>query len=364
MLRIPVIKATQRDFTIYIGRMTARQLLDSGITTEWDPSLGWDLEQQGYQRAPVERHYRQIGRFLAREGEPLMPTAALLAARESELGLLPFEEIPDSGGLGHITIPDGRYLCIVDYQHRWRGLRYAIEDLKAEHLQEFIVPVVILADAPIFEEIRQFYLVNNKQKRIDTDLALTLMQAMATESDLEELYNLAGPGNRFRIRATRLVAAIAGMPNTPWTGRIAAPNVRVPSQVASLKSFVDSLRPLVSARSPVRDLDDPSLVAVIVNYWMGIKQVMPGPFASPEQYSIQKSPGLFVMHRVAAAHVFPLCISNLDFAPDSVAGILRKSQTYMADSFWQTGGPVAAYSSPAGHRELASQIVEEIKKSP
>ncbi|HUV44406.1 MAG TPA: hypothetical protein VMW13_06210 [Dehalococcoidales bacterium] len=60
LLRIAVIRLTQQGKTIYIGKMAAGEILARGVTTEWDPDKGWDLSQQGYQRAPNEKHYRRI----------------------------------------------------------------------------------------------------------------------------------------------------------------------------------------------------------------------------------------------------------------------------------------------------------------
>src|SRR3990172_392041 len=37
-----------------------------------------------------------------------------------------------------------------------------------------------MADVPRQEEIKQFYLINSKQRRVDTDLALALLQTMAS----------------------------------------------------------------------------------------------------------------------------------------------------------------------------------------
>jgi DGQHR domain-containing protein len=204
-IEIPVIKIAQQGKKIYLGKMTGKEILENCITTEWDPNLGWDLTQQGYQRAPDKKHYTRIANFLREEGDPLLPTSALIAAREAEYGLLPFEPYdkayPD---IGKLMIPEGRLLFIVDYQHRWRGIQYAVEHLKCDNLLNFQIPVIIMADVLRYEEIRQFYLINSKQKRVDTDLGLALLQTMATQANEAELMNFVGPGKKYRIRATRL----------------------------------------------------------------------------------------------------------------------------------------------------------------
>jgi len=301
-MRIPVIKTVQKDVTLYIGKMTAEDLLKVGVITEWDPNLGWDLEHQGYQRSPMMKHYKRIGEFLIMEEDPLLPTCALLSGREEEYGVLNFRSFrTNAPDFGYLEIPEGRLLFIVDYQHRWRGFKYAIEEKGVTRLKDFQVAVVIMANPPRYEEIRQFYLVNNKQRRVDTDLALALMQTMASAADEAELINLVGPGTRYRIRATRLTFRLAAQPTGCWVNRIQEPNVAaVLSQVASPKSFADSLRPILSKRCVLSELTDNELIRVITDYWEGIKIVVPSAFSSPHNHAIQKTPGLFSMHRVAA----------------------------------------------------------------
>ena len=365
MLEIPVIKITQQGKKIYIGKMTGKDILDRCITTEWDSNLGWDLNTQGYQRAPIKKHYMRIAKFLRGEGDPLLPTSALLAARENEYGLLEFvpydQAHPD---IGKIRIPRERLIFIVDYQHRWRGLKYAVEDLKCDNLLNFQVPVIIMADVSRYEEIRQFYLINSKQKRVDTDLGLALLQTLATGASEKELMNFAGPGRNYRIRATRLTFKIAEKTQGPWAGKIMDPNmIPTGNQVVSIKSFVDSLQPVLSRRSPVHIKTDDELIQLILDYWSGIEQLMPNTFASPKGYAIQTTVGVYVMHRVAVKKVFHDCIQQNDMSSTRVAQILNKAKAqYMNENFWRIGGSTKPYSSGSGVKELAEMIIEALKK--
>lgn len=361
-MKIPVIKCTQKGTTLYIGKMTIESLLQMGITTEWDPNLGWNLEEQGYQRAPMEKHYKRIATFLINEKDPLLPTCALLSAREEKYGMLNFMPVSKSDAdFGYLEIPEDRLLFIVDYQHRWRGFKYAIEEKEHSSLNNFAVPVVIMANAHIYEEIRQFYLINSKQKRVDTDLALALMQTMADAANEIELINLAGPGKRYRIRATRLTFRLAALAKGTWAGRIQEPNMPPkPEQVASPKSFADSLRPILSNRCPLHTLPDDTLLQYIVNYWKGIEILMPKAFAQPANYAIQKTPGLFSMHIVAAKRIFPLCQEFRDFSPKSIAGILSNANEWIKEEFWKTGGEISHWGGASGHKALADKIIERI----
>ena len=360
---IPVIRIQQRGVTVYVGRMTAAELLEHAYVHEWNPAIGWNLADpaQGYQRQPIRDHYRGIAEFLKREGDPLMPTAALLSARESELGKLPYRAIKRGSVFGHLRLPEGRQLVIVVYQHRWHGLEYAINTMGIGSLGEFAIPVIVLADASRFEEMRQFYLVNSKQRRVDTDLALTLMHAMSSAQTDEQMFNLVGPGSRYKIRGTRILVSILQRGSGPWHDRVQEPNMPTdPARTASMKSFVDSLRPLISNRSPIHRLNDDDFVKVLLVYWEGILEAMPQAAANPRGFAVQKSVGLFVLHRVAAGSIFrnygdPLRLSSAD-----VASAISGARSFMTPGFWATGGSVGQYSSGAAHKELADQIMSAL----
>ena len=358
MTRIQVVRFNQAGSRLYSGTMTVGQLMNYAIIDEWNPSVGWDLERQGYQRAPNEEHFRRIAAFLKDQGAPLLPTNALLASRDRDYGRLEFT--PVDGDLGHLDIPEGRDLYIIDYQHRWRGFEYAVKELGQTQLRDTVIPVTILSDTLRFEEMKQFYLINNKQRRVDTDLALTLMQAMATASTEAELVNLVGPGNRYQIRASRLVVQIAESSSGPWVGRIQEPNVpATDEQTATIKSFVESLRPIVSTRSPVYSLPDSELIEIIMSIWTGVLDLWPEWKASPEQFAIQKNIGLYVIHRVARQLLIPNMLSSGDRSAASVTAELSSRRVGALDKeFWRAGtsSKIGPYSSAAGHRQLAQLI--------
>ena len=364
MTQIDVVRFKQHGYTLFSGVMTVGQLMDHAVPTEWDPEIGWDenrLAEQGYQRAPVDKHWRSIGGFLSKEQNPLLPTHALLASRNADFGILKFT--PLQGALGHLEIPEHRRLFLVDYQHRWRGFRYAIEEMGMHILREVEIPVTILADTPLYEEMKQFYLINNKQKRVDTDLALTLIHSMAAEATEEELANLVGAGNRFRIRATRLVVRFLQTEIGPWAGRIQEPNMDAQDdQTASIKSFVDSLRPIVSTRSIVHKYSDDDVFELVEAVWDGILDLYQDWEASNSQYAVQRSVGLFVFHRVAAAYLIPEMVHSDDWSREYVSFLLSEGKSErLSRDFWRVGGGIGAFSSGAGQTQLAQLIVADLE---
>jgi hypothetical protein len=97
-----------------------------------------------------------------------------------------------------------------------------------------------------------------------------------------------------------------------------------------------------------------------VDYWKGIEILMPKAFAQPANYAIQKTPGLFSMHIVAAKRILPLCQELGDFSPKSIAGILSKADEWIKEEFWKTGGKISHWGGAGGHKALADEIIKKI----
>lgn len=371
-MEIPVLKVKQSGKVLYLGAMRVRDLLASCVIDTWDPAKIHDIAQQGYQREVNETHVARIADWLTNDQEPFMPNGALLSAREDEYGTLPFEETGASepATYGRLTIQEGRQLFIVDYQHRWQGLRRAIEIGERTALLDHIIPVTIMSNATRYHEMIQFYLINSKQKRIDTDLALALVQTLAGDTEMAELENLVGRDKRYRIRATRLTFKLALSTSGAWAGRIKLPHdVPQPDAVLSMKSFADSLALIVSSRSPVRDLDDDRLISLIGTYWTAMSELMKDAFQNPRDYSIQKTPGVFSMHIVAAKTVLKLCQKKDDYSVDTMRTYLaaaneavgQDTTRYMRSDFWVGKGQVKQYGGSGGHRSLATLVREKIE---
>lgn len=228
-----------------------------------------------------------------------------------------------------------------------------------------------MPDVKRYEEIKQFYVINSKQRRIDTDLALALLQTMAPTTQEKELVGLVGPGKKYRIRATRLTFEIASSGRGgPWSGRIKQPHdLPEPEAVLSVKSFADSLQPIVSSRSPVYGLTDSELVDTVNRYWTALADLMPEAFANPKEHSVQKTPGVFSLHIVAAKTVFRLCRQEKDFSAKRIGEFLKAANNarpddqtrYMTSEFWVSRGEVKQYGGSGGHRSLATYIRNKIE---
>lgn len=293
-ITIPTLKLVQQGCTMYLGRMTARDLVDISKVDYWVPGVPDD--RQGYQREAREARLRRIGRFLVGKLYPtrLMPGAILLNAREQ----LAFED--DGDGIGRLTLRSGQPLWIVDGQHRVGGLRYAIEKLGSADVRDQQLPVVITENLDRFAEMMQFFVINQEQKKIRTDLANRLLQQQAR--DTEGFTRLLEQGLEWKVRATALSDRLNADRDSVWLGRVQMPNQKKnPDHIIKEISFTTSLRPVVAGTSILSRLHVDQLSEVLGRYWKALAELMPEPFESPEKHVIQKTPGVFSLHAI-----FPL----------------------------------------------------------
>ena len=149
---------------MYLATPPMENLINRCKIDEWDPLLREDkfsdirewLEKQGYQRKPTITRLKYISKYLYKAERrnalfSVFPSSIILSFR----GELTF--IPDSWGAdhGYLELQASDTFYIVDGQHRFGGLKYAIIDDKIEELLSFQVPITILECKSKIDEIKQ-----------------------------------------------------------------------------------------------------------------------------------------------------------------------------------------------------------------
>lgn len=280
---------------MYLATMKALELRE-GLRSGRIKVDVWTPENpNGYQRAHSKTRSRAFGRFISVVGN-ISPTAYLLSIRGNS-DLLQYSD-------GYLTIPDDVTIWLTDGQHRAKGIEYAIDEMKVS-LENFELPVVILPTKDAYEEAKQFVIINKTQKGVRTDLAERHLQQAVTKEGYAKL--------RLDLKEGRLPKAIfADMEWRPravdiadelnktslvWKGRIRVPNVSQPTATVSQKSFTDSLEPILT-HPDFKDLSKDVQVKILENYWTAIRDMMISAFASPEDYVVQKTTGVFVFHGI------------------------------------------------------------------
>lgn len=342
---------TGKGRSIYLTTLKVKDLID-----ERDIKIDfWRKEEklgtnQGYQRIPTRARLLKIVKFVEEEENPIFPTTILLGGREK----LEFKSRDGEEG----TLKLNRPLWIIDGQHRILGLRLAVGK-GYDEWKEREIPVVILDNFSKPEETIQFYILNTTQKRVPTDLAQRLIRKIS----YEEVSPIAfSPSDEWKIKGLQVVDLLneTSEENNVWFERIRLPNTEKRRyHIINQNSFLTSLKPLLS-QGALQGKEKPSDICykIIRNYWLAIKEIIPEPFASPREYVIQKTPGVFSLHDLANR----IMLGTNDFTVAYFKKILEKVfDDKYGELFWRSKGEGAAiYNSMKGFKVLANLLEANI----
>lgn len=364
-IKVHAIRFEQNGRVFYTAVIPVGELIDRSRVDVW--SADASPEKVGYQRAPSSVRLRQVANYLEKDGA-IMPVGGLVNARaeaENQYGeVLEFApETQDGNGIasGWLSIPDSATpLWIVDMQHRLGGFGIAVHSDGRDDLAEFPVVVTIADGLSKMEEIEQFELINTTQKKVRTDLARRLMaiQAQDTDRRLEidrrgKLWEARGP----------IVTEWLNKNGTTWKAMIIPPNKskrEMPKGIVRETSFVTSLKPIL--QTPLFQRMNEEQVAVLIDrYWQAIARMFPAAFASPNEYVIQKTTGVFSLNSL-----FPEVVELVRSGPgDLTVDNLEKAidpWRDLSEDFWEAGNPegAATYGGMKGFSLLAAELRQKL----
>lgn len=350
-----VIPAEQDETRLFIGVAKAKDLIRVTTVDPYNPKIGPTDEGQGYQRPPERSRVTQIGRYLIeQEGGGLFPTAVLLAARY---------DLSYDKKQGTITITSDQPLQIVDGQHRLAGLHYAIEEKEETRLADYSIPFVIMEGIDRMTEMTQFRIVNGTAKQVRTDLVnmiLTATYAGMKRGDVPKK-------DLWRIIVSNAVDKLAKNPESPWRGMITLPGeastrgeggkpVRATSLITSLRPVYVWLKEtsgIMEQECRDADAEIEYLYRVVADYWEAVKQVVPGAFENPSDYVIQKTPGIFSLHKLLRHLLSDMYRGRRRFDVPTFVEFLQQSPEITDPDFWhKDAGRASVYGSMKGFNEL------------
>lgn len=351
------IPAEQDGNHLYIGVAKAKDLVALTTVDYYNPELDPTDDDQGYQRPPERSRITKIGRYLIEgEGDRLFPTAVLLASRTK----LEYDKKE-----GKISVSSKSPLQIVDGQHRLAGLKYAIEEKSAAHLENFHVPFVIIETPDRLVEMTQFRIVNGTAKQVRTDLVNMILTATYSGMKRTEIPEKV----QWKIVVSNVVDRLAKSPETPWYGLIALPGestsrseggktVRATSLITSMQPVYVWLKDVSGIlNEQCRSMDDEIeyMVQLMSDYWSAIKEVVPEAFENPSGYVIQKTPGIFSLHLLLRHLLGNMFRGRRKFDKFTFVEFLKESPEIRNADYWSTDskGPSASvYGSMKGFQEL------------
>lgn len=368
-LTLPALALRQNGYRIYVTGIRAEDLEPFTQIDHYNPKLEPDDPQQGYQRKEDAPRIKKLGNWLRKQLEEgagvLMPTAILASTRDGEVD---FDDKAKT-----VTLHRSNPLYVVDGQHRRAGLRYAIYDKGLDEFRDFEMPLVIVEDLTREIEMQQFAVVNGTQKGVRTDLVnMILTQLAAAKGD-----DFIDEKDQWKVVVSRTIAALNDEPDGPWEGRIVMPNERAYTkadradnpelahrQLVRATSFMTSLRPIydyLRQYFDIQNLDTETraqrLTAVVSAFWKAIEKMNPEAFANPGDYVLQKTPGIFALHRLCAGLLPTMHVATRKWDRENFIEVLEPCTELGDPDYWNAeNGEAAKYGSMKGFAELAENL--------
>lgn len=351
-IRMAGLRQDVREF--YVGPLRAADVIKLGRVAEWHEG-----SDDGYQRAPEAARIRKIANFLKNESIPLLPSSVLLSHRGPAL-----EKRETSPGFYEITINDHDVLWIVDGQHRVKGLEMAIEKYGLERFKDFELPVVLMEFDDVTEEAHQFQLINENMKKVNTMLARRLLQMRMSKGGAEVRQAIREARRLWEADSVEVIKSLTNKSTSVWYNRVQSPNVKKgPDHVVRELSFSTSLRPLLTD-DLTRDLTVERIAEYLESYWDAWHDMIPEAFSEPNDFVIQKTAGVFILHQVAK-YVLRLLVSRHTLNPtkEDILLILKDSGEAAEVDYWRVGNTegAALAGSMGGFKMVADIIVETLQ---
>ena len=367
-ITFPAISFTQSDRKMFLATPTVQDLFNKCKVDAWRPELKRNqltpqefLCQQGYQRNPTRSRASKAARYITGPNA-IFPCTILLSSREA----IRFEPYAQGEPNGVLTFLSGQSLYIVDGQHRFDGLRHAIQEMEDETLLDFRLPVTIMESSSKVDEIKQFIQINKHQQKVKTDLANRLIHMLKEANEI----SIAEEGldqKDWQTRAVTLAEKLNADQKSVWYGRIVKPNAsRSEFAIAGEGEFTKSLRKVLDADIGGKSFQsDEKMIEVINNYWNAIKSFVPEAFITPADHVIQKTPGFYTWH-LALPTVLAECSLEYGrkFSENNLRSILNRANEggeYLSLEYWESGGDAAAHNSMGSFAKLAKEITECIQ---
>lgn len=317
---------------LYVTTMTVRDLRDEDRVRvdEWSRD-----NPNGYQRKPTDSRVKAFGRFIGR-AKGVSPLSLTLSVR----GKVVFS--PKNGNFGSLRLPEDNVLWVVDGQHRIAGLRHVVENENPDY-DDFPLPVVIMptdsedghsSHNPRFEEAKQFVIINRTAKGVRSDLAerfLNTLKKTEGPSVIADLPSQVTRGIDWVPKATDIVDELNK--NGVWASKIRLPNEGRAGTIVNQKSFTDSLKPILTNET-FSAYSAEELAKLLNMYWEAIEEVCSEAFEDPANHVIQKTVGVFVLHRLLGDVLAYAAKQDGSVSKDRIISVLRKVDREFSSDYW------------------------------
>lgn len=356
----------QNGHRIFVGIMNAKDLIAITTIDHYDSSLAPDDPNQGYQRPAERSRITKIGTHLIKnivrgEGNSggIFPTAVILTSRT-----------PLKYSNGQLEI--AKLLQTTDGQHRIEGLRYALVEKGETALENFPIAFVIIEISDRITEMNQFNIINGNAKSVRTDLVNSILTATAAKKGDDSIADT----DRWKVVVTRVISKSDKESTSPWFDLIAMPDETSSpksknGKIIRATSFMTSLRPVYNWLDQIGKFSNCNgtaeeadvLFSVVEPYWEALRQVNPAAFLNAQDHVLQKTPGLFSLHKLLQGYLLGVMYqARLDWTRDNFVRFLETSAEITDHDFWhKDSNRAAAYGSMKGFDDLYELLLESIR---
>ncbi len=378
MTKFEVLGKKNRDGS-YSVSIPAQELIDNSFVDFYEDAIG-----EGYQRRESQRktRARDIQAYLRRCVESGLEPKLFEMTANARLagGKWRFDAIDDDELLGILNLEpstEGRWLSIIDGGTRTLGIETALANQIISPRTTFDMRIFIgLSQA---EEIAQFLLINEKQKRVRTDLSIRVVQRKLDEDTLTDderriLETVVPDSDTWKYQASRITGILNEDPNSPWHGLIQMPNNRASGPV-TLQGFSQSLKPILTHENLVarlsqmshegalisngRNLDSTGfIVHVLKNFWNAVAQANPEAREEPRTTVLWGSIGVNACH-VAFGPILDTILdsSHPNLTQVRLRAILEQSKVADYDFWFSRAGSVKDKSEYPSEKGEATQAI-------
>ena len=208
-------------------------------------------------------------------------------------GICEFTPYEPGGAIGVLTLnssKDEGWISLTDGGTRGLGIEIALS--RGDITEQWEVDVRIFPDLTLAQEIAQFFLINDFQKKVRTDLGLRVVQRALDEGNLsneeiKSLQTVVPATDSWRFGASRIASELNSAIDSPWRNRIQMPSD--PSKSTTLQSFFTSLSPLLNDADLQLLINNKAgeeltefIIKILKNFWTAVAQVNSRANEEPE----------------------------------------------------------------------------------
>ena len=376
-LKVQVIKLSQKDIDIYMGKMPVKELLELCAIDRFK-----EEELKGYQRQRYEERTSELLEYLTECPIALMP-AIFVSVRDATF-------IPTNGDLGVLDIQRRKgSLWIIDGQHRIGGfekVRNRFEYMQNPkgisgndflNLMNYELPVVFVNSNIVAKKLNKlvqdsdlditpkdvertiFFITNKTQRGIQPSLKDILLYCIGM-SGITGIPIL-------RKEAWRIEAAYVGIKlnqnaSSPLFELINLSGKRGLGRPIQLNSFVSSLRRLFLNKNFSKLSRDEKLKFVRA-YWDALRKMFPPTFGQKtwKEYMLLKAIGVYCLNWLAD-NLFGICLQHdYNYCDEEALGKLIEPLRYFD---WKNEtSPFSALGGMKGARKGYDILLETLNYS-